>query len=985
MKVITKNKLSKTSLGLIVLASLLALLIVAYVVISIVIGAMKAEEEKEKLDIREDIGESSYVGQPVAYNRITESQIVYMKVENENGTFDLMRYPNDKGEFWFGYTDPNGNETMLEYIPPIVSIENGFDYEELYAIENNDGYGRVYMLTYLCSAVGTLYFNNRIDLPTGTDAESLAKREELLDEYGFGEGESERVSFTYVIRDDKGNVLEEKTHHIQIGDKALSGTGRYFRVDGRDCIYYSGSSQIEYALMGFHSFVKGTLVAAGIPSDSSYGPLLATDFKHWVNQMHKEGEIVIDGANVVTSASVLTPIKESQDYTPEKYPDGYAVVEDKELKFDLTALKGSDEFKRVQNILVGKAVGECDDLFITLINDISEGGSMILTLPDDGDVTYTYEITAIESVITDTNEWHTVGTAVIDGAKIAVTYNYKIDGEAKNTIPCHAVIDLADPLLPTEAKEALLSLAVGELATPVEYSITYTADNTPSVYKAIVVKDIFRVYNSKGEVISVADDDSYVAVRYYREVNGVKGEVTSMTVSMKELKSNPNNEFAPLYDVLIGKSAAENVNITAYKNYTYYEMLRSYTLCQINKIDCFITSELIVSFRFQNGTDRDPFFGESVYENTTGGKYKLYGLENDVCNEILKRLGGLGEVSNEATGLSGTTVAVGLTHEVMEKYNLYDYTVYLELPRNISGSENGEYDFEWQYTLGFTLYVSREDPITGKRYVGSQMYDVVAEVDASYFDFLNFEFADLYARENMLLVHAENLDSFKVEFNMTDIYGEYDFDVERQQVYVGYYNDVYGVYQNYFEGAVEQTKYYVYVKESEGSMKTGLTEVQAKYPSDKVTGGYVSATVLYNTIMGKGEELFVGGGSLETLGVSYAFDAFQVMQNTYYTGTLTPEEQAAGLAGERIMRFSMKLEGENASAFTYVYDFYRVSDRKIMVSLYQADSTGKAVNTPVNDFYISTSAFKKMVSAYVSFLNAEEIDGEVAYPDEKRD
>lgn len=165
MKVIEKNKLSKTSLGLIVLSSILALLIVAYVVISIVLGAIEAEKDENKLDIREEIGESSYVGQPLAYDRITEAQITYIKVDNENGTFDLMRYPNDKGEFWFGYKDKNGNETMIEYIPPIVSIENGFDYEELYAIENNDGYGRVYMLSYLCSAVGTLYFNNRIDLP----------------------------------------------------------------------------------------------------------------------------------------------------------------------------------------------------------------------------------------------------------------------------------------------------------------------------------------------------------------------------------------------------------------------------------------------------------------------------------------------------------------------------------------------------------------------------------------------------------------------------------------------------------------------------------------------------------------------------------------------------------------------------------------------------------------------------------------------------
>ena len=981
MKTVTKNKLSKAKIGLIALAAALVLLIIAYIVISLIIGAIEKENANKLPDIREELGESIYAGQPIAYDRLSEAEILSIVVDNDNGKFDLSRWPDDKGEFWFGYQPIGGEEQMVQYIPPILSAENKYDYEDLYAIENNDGLGRMYMLSYLCSAVGTLYFEARIDLPSGDDPESLAKREAILKEYGFGEGETERVSFAWGTRDEEGNVVEEGIHHVVIGDKALNGFGRYYRVDGRDCIYYTGNSQMDYALMGFHSFIKGSLVAAGLPADGAYGPLLTTDFKHWVNTKHEEGELIIDGANVITSATAIRPIKESATFKPEDYPDGLYRSEKQNVNFNLANLGDDEDFRRVQNILVGKAVGECDDLFITLITEIVNDDDKIILFGDKEELVYTYTINAIESVITADNEYHADGTAVQDGSKISIVYDYKIDGESKNTIPCRAILSLDDALLPSGAREALLASTVGTLATPIEYSVTYDKTNSVTVNESIVVEDIFRVYDSKGAVIDVADDNSYVAVRYYTEIDGIKGELTPMTVSMKELKEG-NSKWAPLYDALIGRGAEEGVSITVFKDYTYYEMMRGYSLIEIDRIECFITSELIVSFKYQNGSERDPFYGESAYENTTSGKYKLYGIDNGVCDEILKRLGGLGEVSNEALGLSGKTVAVGLTHEVMEKYNLYDYTVYFEMPRNWRGAEGDETNFEWQYTLGFTLYISREDPITGKRYVGSEMYDLVAEVDSYYFEFLNFEFDELYARERMLLIHAKNLDKFKVEFNMDDVYGEYEFDFDIRTVYVGTYNGKYGIYANPFEGAKEMEKAYAYIKEGEGSMKTGLSELIAEHPEYLVDGA-ISATTLYNVLMGGGEELFVGGGSIDTVGVSSAYDMFQVMQNTVYVGTLTDEEQAAGLASRRLMRFTMKIEGNNASAFEYVYDFYRLSDRKVMVSLYQVDSAGTVVTSPVNDFYISTSAFKKIVFAYMSFLNGEAIDGEIAYPDEK--
>ena len=101
-----------------------------------------------------------------------------------------------------------------------------------------------------------------------------------------------------------------------------------------------------------------------------------------------------------------------------------------------------------------------------------------------------------------------------------------------------------------------------------------------------------------------------------------------------------------------------------------------------------------------------------------------------------------------------------------------------------------------------------------------------------------------------------------------------------------------------------------------------------------------------------------------------------------YQGILTEEEQAAGFAAKKIMSFRFRLDADNASAHYYVYDFYRVDDRKIMVSMYQADSDGVPASSAVSDFYISTFSFKKIVSSYLSLLDAEDVDSSLPYPDE---
>ena len=174
------------------------------------------------------------------------------------------------------------------------------------------------------------------------------------------------------------------------------------------------------------------------------------------------------------------------------------------------------------------------------------------------------------------------------------------------------------------------------------------------------------------------------------------------------------------------------------------------------------------------------------------------------------------------------------------------------------------------------------------------------------------------------------------------------------------------------------TRFFVNVTLDDGEH----TETEVTKYINAITSGdkKVSVTNLYNMIMGGGEELFLPN-SIETVGVSNFMLAFQLMQMTTYQGVLSEEEQEAAKDAPKLMSIKLKLMGENSSPYTYVYDFYRASDRKIMVSTYRVNKSGEVIGSVVSDFYLSTFSFKKLVNGYLSVLNAEEVDGEKPYVD----
>ena len=1000
MKQVKKFKLSKTHKLLIIMAAVLALLIGAYFIIS-AIADSKTPDEPEKTPPPQILdGEALYLNQAVAYPRLEEGQILSILVSNKEGTFDMTRWPDEKGCFWLGYDAGDGVEHMVQYIPPIVDAEGDFNYEDLYAIEMGDGYSRVYMLTYLCSALTTPYFTERIPVPKGDDPQSVKERSIILEEYGFTSGSVERVSFVYGNKDESGKISYEGTHSLVIGDRSLSGSGYYYMVDNRDYIYYTANNYFDYALMGFKSFVRGTLVAAGLAEDSTYEPYLTTDFKQWVNTLHKEdGSVITAGSKIVCDGEAIMPLNKGADYVPPSgsVADGYTYGGSEELVFDLDALRSHPDYERIKAILIGKEVGvyydvndpsanEKDRIYVTLINELIESYSKQINFGDKTSLTYSYTVTAIESVITPTGELMTEGTEVGEENLIKVTYYYSIDGKSATSLPRHAVIDLNTVGLPADAVSTLRGEKVGTLASPVTFDLVYTAENALTCEEALIISDIVAIYDAKGNDVDTVAENSYVVLRYYEIVEGVKSDKKQLTMSMADIEKD--TKWDKLRAAIIGKGKGENMELKVYNNVYYYELLRDFGCYAINSIEYFVTSEIVASFRFCNASNRDPFYGESFYENTIDNKYKLYGLNASACEEVVKVLGGIGENSNSSDGLHGETVAVCLTHEVMDEYGLYAYEIYFELPRGLYDSTEGTEgdgedvlsDFAWYDTLGFTLYISEEDyDDEGNkiRYVGSDMYDLVAKIPAEKLVFLKYGFVDFYARRNLVLMNVANLENVSLEFNMEDLYGDFNFDVNVKTVYQGYVNGKFTTSYEHFTGATAVDKFYVNASCSEDSVETELS----KY-LDKLSMDEVSVSALYNEVMGKGEELFVPG-TIETVGVSNFKEAFELLQLTRYEGTLTEEEQQRAEGKEYIMKMQILIGGANSSSLYYTYEFYRVDDRKVMVSLYQTNADGSIKTTEVSDFYISTFSFKKLVNGFLGVLNAQEIDIEQGYPEEK--
>ena len=973
--IVNSKKLTKKQLSIIITASILVFLIIAYAVMTLImsnIDGNKGGDDDTKLpEILE--GEDIKGNTAIAYPSFTSSAVQSLYVNSDKGFFGLKLPTTDseKGtfntdsEFVFYYEDEYGK--VKAYAPPICLAEANFDYTDLYAIQNEDGYN-LFKLSYLLAAVGTLYFSERVTLPS-----DAAERTAAINRYGLSEDKRESFSVTYLDEDKK-----EVQHIIYIGDQLVTGLGYYFMIDGReDYVYTSINNNFDYALDGFVSFIGSRLVAEGLISDGVYEPYLTTDYKQWETTRHYEKNYSASAPFIIPSDAEI--VVNGTYYASEEADshDGTKTL----LSINLSALDDNyGDYSRLKAAFAGKKLGvdSFDGITLTAIVNSNEA---TLYNSEKGTGKYTYEIFEVVAILTENGETTSTDATISENSLIKVKYTCQIDGKSQNLDKdnkiyySYGIIDLGAVTPITDAaKSALVGGGVGALSTTLKLDAEYTKENTEKIGFTKEIVEIAVIYEDKtGEkTISTVTENSVVTYRYrtvFRDGEG--GEFVyqegSETVDLSSLTSESDlvikNKLVGLSRGVLGR----NEYLTIISDDTYLEAISSFITYEVEKLSYVVTNELQVAFEFINESERHPFFGESLYKNNLTGKYSSYALNSTSCENIVRILGGISNTSSSqlSEGLVGAeTVAVGITPYNMDKYGLYAHKIHFELPRGVETvtNDNGKEEYTYLDKLAFNLYISDEQP-DGTRYVGSDMYDVIVKIDGEQFKFVDFSFVEYWARRNVVLVNYSEIDEIEMEFCMEDRLGKYNFDLQHKTVWISGTS----FYTEEIEGGTPYDR--VVVNVTNLSDSSNISNKFSSMIGEKNTNELL-LNILYDNKTIEQDEL----------ATSNFKDLLQLMYSTYYAGSLTEAEQKEALTNApMIMKMKLSLEGDAASR-PYVYEFYRVDDRRIMVSLYNVDLSGEEVaGTRVSDFYISTFAFKKIARGWFDLLDGKTINPDVGY------
>lgn len=982
-------------------------------------------------------GEGMYIGVATAYPNVKGDDITRVTVKNKakNGNHYTLLRSDDMadGDFLFAYYE---NGEVKVFMPSICEEDSTHKYSDLYAIETGDGYGMITKVDYLLTALQAPYFKHRIavsDIP--------AEREAAYKEFGFTSDKTVHIEFDYTASD--GST---QTHKVVIGDKVPTGIGYYFMVDDRPYIYNSTVNYFDYALAGFYSFVNTTLVAKGLEQDSTYEPLFTSNFTHWENTLHDSGTVVA-GADVVFTSMALTPVAPSEYIeSPGSFndmQDGYRKSNYSKNIFELLNSSSTSLFRRA---LLGQEVGVlynpktsaniADAIHLTFTNDYHVSKSIEFY---QSTMSYEYEIVGIESIVYGADDIVPGDSRLANIAKskdengdgikeysyknIKVSYYFTVNGKRTTELLSHAVIDLENTLIPKQKRQdlrdAIEKYGLGNLSADnhVKFSINYTEQNAKKTPYSLEITQIISIYDINDKQTSQVDENSTVGYKYYLNINGENDGVEYFDIAYLA-DARTESELA-LRDALVGKKVSSKLSEKVNMGAVYSEIFDHFTTYVISSIDYFVTREEKISFEFLNASERDPFYGDSIYKNNTDG-YELYGLNATNCEQIAKFLGGaLGDNTTVSEGLFGTEIIdIGITPEKMLHWGaeggdgLFAHTVYFEMPRGISalpGSKDDELDDYTSYDkIGFTLYISDIQP-DGMRYIASQNYDIITKIDNEIFFFLDETFVDFWAKENIILTNVDTMLEMKFEFNMEGLVGSYTLDISHNitnayenlkgQIQIGGtppYKDAQPIITDYDfitvtvrpEGECTDSKLTEYL-ESTGKNAVALDEFYKSTTPQNQWYEYFPDS--YGTTYFKEfvRKMFY---------MTYEGAEYTVDENGEYDYSYQQEiiENC-----QRIMKFSIMIDsnkdGSKDGEVYYSYDFYRYSDRRVLVriyrekmgddgELYEINSGGSPVKrdengniiedekTYVSDFYLSVNSFKMLAGTYMKLMNGESFE-----------
>ena len=1024
----TKNRIIILS----VLAAVIAALTVTVVLLSGKTVPETAVETKKPIQLLE--GEGRYLSSALAYPSIPEADIKSIEIKNEIGHYVIAR-PNGVGSFRFVYFDENGEEHI--YYPDILIEEpEGVIYDDLYAKVTGDGYDMIPMMSYLINVLGYPYFADRIYL-----SDDPATRNEQLATYGLSaDGDTKAaknvIKFNYGDADENGKY---SSHKVEIGSTTITGAGYYYRVDDRDYIYVTNEyNYFGFALAGLEEFINPILIAAGLDNNQHalYAPYLTPSYRQWINVVHEgkdpfptDKKQLESISKIIANVDVYMPAYTRED--AESITDSYEYEKLGEHSFDVLEYKDNALYGYFLSALAGQNQ-----------SDVGFKQSFLYEKEAFIGAKHVYKILAVEGVITEFGDRETgeVGDAryvkvlyelLVDGKQKNIVYNTVTDADGKSVIkevykPYHGILDLQtlseagvdvseireltiEPNKESATEEDSKREPIAELT--VDY--TERTDEKPGfevIYATYYVDEILLmyedVYDGEGNVTSrkyltSPTENATVIYRFHYTLDGVAQTAQTGMISMKvEEDEEDRDKKNKIRDAIrsIVKNNVVNGKV-AYNEKICNDAMSDYFTYTFSGVRAYVSSELMVGFGFVNASQRDPFYGESFYENHEDVSM-LYAINQSSCETIVKHLGGIAETS-QAEGLTGMkTVAVGITHDKLVKYGCYAKTIEFKLPRDMYVSnetaDDELDDMAWLSTLDFVLHISDpvNDPTSGKkvRYVASEMYDIIVMIEASQLGFVDLDVVDFWARRNLILVNTELIDRIEFEFNMSDLEGKYTFDVEHNTIYIDQLTG-----QAYFDVSKipEGTSYSPYdwidvfvTQHGEATVKTAFEEyLKSNGRWEKERSGYLSD--LYNYVAGQPVS-----STRDTLATAMYKNFMLMLFYTRYTGTLTKEEQAAVLdpngdgstddAPLPLLKFSIKLNNSKPNADTtkeYHYEFYRCDDRRVMVRIYETRG-GKVIDDNyASDFYVSILGFRKIVSGFLTLLNGKTVNEENPYPD----
>ena len=1003
--------------NMIIAAAILFVLIVTTIVTNICVGLMDGTEEGESTAPVVDtaLGESVYAGRAIAYKKFSSSQIQEVTVkyyEDDKDNGPVVRYytvkrPSELDEFEFYYTDTNGVSKVYR---PEMFYKDGTSYTDFYATEN-DGYN-IYRISYLFSAISVLYFGEKIELP-----KDETDRKNTLDRYGLSTEERQSIQVRYI-----NEKREEVEHTIHIGDKTIDKQGYYFTVDDRDYIYSSSTTGFDYALNGFTSFLHSRLTAQGLAGDSTYEPYFTQDYKQWKNIFHRDennkddktaygNKVIVSGAEeeyIYMDYSDIFGTDRTYENAGRYYQEGqFSVTLEKPLK-------PGEKPSKLVSVLLNRPVGELDaPIQVTL-----EGDSNWVLMG----ARYKYTVKEIEAILTeDGADITTVGTPVGDARYIKIVYDYEYqdnpvdnpgsyrrDKDVKGVIDLEKIKSANIPDTMKAMMETLKGLKVGKLSEQ-GLSEEEEASLVESLTNVIVDYE-YATYDEDGKLLTDVTADEYEVTYVITDIDIIyatdeKGNITNQLTEITE-SSAVNFRYALMHgdevlstdkrtvwlgavkdetgldyqikQALIGKGlGAQNIRVN---ESVFREWITDYRTYTIEEIEYFIEQKLVVSFEFVNASGRDPFYSESLFKNTLTDNNKIYALDSAATEYVVRLLGGISLESNSTTseGLKGDeTVAVGLTPQNLEKYGLYANTVYFEIPRGIEPSKKVDGDYVFNNTLGFTLYIS-DLQADGTRYVASDMYDIIVKIDGSRFNYLDKSFVEYWAREALASVPYEEISQVDFNFNMSDLKGSYRFEIQHKTYYI--YGDQLLPYEPENGGQeFDQIRILARAYNLEASTDTLYKRVLTEQG-----GSTLMLSALYRRVLGTEGTPMYGNDTYD--GMNFK-TLLSVIFNTYYTGVISKEDQAEIKAQindaenplKPIMEMSFKIgrDGDEWYANTYKYSFYRVDERRIMVSIHTIGNEAEAVS----DFYISPLAFKKIANGFVALLNGQTVIQDESFAD----